>query len=113
MQGKTHFLRPGRGSFFLCAGTKAETENRRGSLRPPRLSALAKRPQLCWGEQKGFRCQFRAKQDSINTKRCSTQREAPPRLQGAGQVMQEAGYPVPLERLAVSMPFQGLRKPQP
>ena len=69
-------------------------------------------PRQSRGEQKGFRCQFWAKQDSINTKRCSTQREAP-RLQGAGQVMQEAGYPVPLERLAGSMPFQGLRKPQP
>ena len=69
-------------------------------------------PRLCRGEQKGFRCQFRAKQDSINTKRCSTQREEP-RLREAGQVMQEAGYPVPLERLAGSMPFQGLRKPQP
>ena len=35
-----------------------------------------------------------------------------PRLQGAGQVMQEAEYSVPLERLAGIMRFQGLRKPQ-
>ena len=35
-----------------------------------------------------------------------------PRLQGAGQVMQEAEYSVPLERLAGIMHFQGLRKPQ-
>ena len=43
-------------------------------------------------------------------KRCSTQREEP-RLQEAGQVMQETEYPVPLERLAGSMPSQSLRKP--
>ena len=35
-----------------------------------------------------------------------------PRLQGAGQMMQEAEYSVPLERLAGTMRFQGLRKPQ-
>ena len=35
-----------------------------------------------------------------------------PRLQGAGQMMQEAEYSVPLERLAGIMRFQGLRKPQ-
>ena len=34
-----------------------------------------------------------------------------PRLREAGQVMQKAEHSVPLERLAGSMPFQGLRKP--
>ena len=46
----------------------------------------------------------------FNTKRCSTQREEPC-LQGAWQGMQEAENTVPLERLAGSMPFRGLRGP--
>ena len=44
------------------------------------------------------------------TKRCITQGEEP-RLQGTGQVMQGTEYSVPLEGLAGSKLFQGLRKP--
>jgi hypothetical protein len=45
----------------------------------------------------------------FNTQKCSTQREEP-RLREAGQVMQETEYSVHPERLADSMPFQGLLK---
>ena len=45
----------------------------------------------------------------FNTQKCSTKREEP-RLREAGQVMQETEYSVPPERLAGSMPFQGLLK---
>ncbi len=50
-----------------------------------------------------------------NTKRCSTQGGKNPVYGGGGgtgQVMQETEHSVPPERLAGSMPFQGLRKPQ-
>ena len=69
-------------------------------------------PRLCRGEQKGFRCQFRAKQDGIQYPKDAARNGKNPRLQGAGQMMQEAEYSVPLERLAGTMRFQGLRKPQ-
>ena len=65
----------------------------------------------CAGEsKKAFAVSFERSGMVYNIKRCSTQREEP-RLRGAGQAMQETEYPVPLERLAGRLPFQGLRRP--
>jgi len=68
----------------------------------------------CAGEgKKAFAVSFERSGMVFNTipKRCGMQREEA-RLREAGQVMQKTEYSAPLERLASSMPFPGLRKPQ-
>ena len=60
--------------------------------------------------KKAFAVSFDRNGMVFNTQKCSTQREEP-RLREAGQVMQETEYSVHPERLADSMPFQGLLKP--
>ena len=68
-------------------------------------------PPGCAGESKrAFDVSFERSKTVFNTQKMyhATGKN---RLRGAGQAMQKTEHSVPPERLAGSMPFQGLRKP--